>query len=115
MNETGTKLLFRDQKLRLYMANIEASTKTLLLGNCLFVEWVTGSNVIVAQSQSLLHVWYHADSLDKVETIDIHGHVLDIVKDSTKTMVILLKKQLLNIHRTETHDGDQFIYYQLIN
>lgn len=56
-------------------------------GNCLFVEWVSGSDVIVAQSQSLLHVWYHAESLDKVETIDIHGDVLDIVKDSTKTIV----------------------------
>lgn len=32
MNETGSKLLFRDQRLRLYIVDIEASTKTLLLG-----------------------------------------------------------------------------------
>lgn len=32
MNETGSKLLFRDQKLRLYIVDIEASTKALLLG-----------------------------------------------------------------------------------
>lgn len=88
MNETGAKLLFRDQKLRLYLLDIETSIKNLLLGSCLFVEWVSGSDVIVAQSQSLLHVWYHADSLDKVQTFDIRGDVLDIVKDTGKTMVL---------------------------
>ena len=86
MNETGAKLLFRDQKLRLYLLDIETSIKNLLLGSCLFVEWVPGSDVIVAQSQSLLHVWYHADS--KVQTIDIRGDVLDIVKETGKTLVM---------------------------
>ena len=88
LNETGNKLLFRYQKLRLYIVNIDTSNKNLLLGSCLFVEWVTGSDVIVAQSQSILHVWYHADSIDKVENIDIKGDVLDIVKDDGKTLVI---------------------------
>ena len=110
MNETGRKLLFRDQKLRLYMVDLAPSSsagsatssavlpasggssaimmgtvgsKTLLLGSCLFVEWVAGSDVIVAQSPSLLHVWYHAESSDKVQTIDIRGEVIEIVKDAT--------------------------------
>ena len=61
MNETGRKLLFRDQKLRLYIVDVETSSKSLLLGSCTFAEWVTGSDVIVAQGYSLLHIWYHAE------------------------------------------------------
>ena len=84
MNETGDKLLFRDQKLRLYLADVTGtSNKTLLLSSCLFVEWVAGSDVVVAQSPSLLHVWYHTGGgSDKVQTMDIRGDVLEIVKDS---------------------------------
>lgn len=88
MNETGRKLLFRDQKLRLYMVDLATSIKTLLLSSCFFVEWVTGSDVIVAQSPSLLHVWYHAESSDKVQTIDIRGEVLDIVKEAGGRTVV---------------------------
>lgn len=88
MNETGRKLLFRDQKLRLYIVDLATSMKTLLLATCLFVEWVAGSDVIVAQSPSLLHVWYHADSTDKVHTIDIRGEVLEVVKDPSRRTVV---------------------------
>lgn len=91
MNETGRKLLFRDQKLRLYMVDLATSTKTLLLSSCLFVEWVAGSDVIVAQSPSLLHVWYHAESSDKVQTIDIRGDVMEIVKEPGGRTVVRIQ------------------------
>ena len=87
MNETGRKLLFRDQRLRLYIVDIETSIKNLLLSSCTFAEWVAGSDVIVAQSQSLLHIWYHAESLDKVQTLEIRGEVLEVIKDAGKTTV----------------------------
>ena len=97
MNETGRKLLFRDQKLRLYMVDLATSTKTLLLSSCLFVEWVAGSDVIVAQSPSLLHVWYHAESSDKVQTIDIRGEVMDIAKEpGGRTVVRIQDGNLIN-------------------
>lgn len=116
MNETGRKLLFRDQKLRLYMVDLATSTKTLLLSSCLFVEWVAGSDVIVAQSPSLLHVWYHAESSDKVQTTDIRGEVLDIVKepggrttvriqDGTMINEVTLDDQLIEFG-TAIEDGD---------
>ena len=118
MNETGDKLLFRDQKLRLYLADVTGtSNKTLLLSSCLFVEWVAGSDVVVAQSPSLLHVWYHTGGgSDKVQTMDIRGDVLEIVKDSVgRTMVriqdgnfvteIALDDQLIEFG-TAIEDGD---------
>jgi intraflagellar transport protein 172 len=58
-----------------------------LLSSCTFAEWVAGSDVIVAQSQSLLHIWYHAESLDKVQTLEIRGEVLEVIKDAGKTTV----------------------------
>ena len=113
MNETGRKLLFRDQKLRLYMADLaggnSSSSKTFLLANCLFVEWVAGSDVIVAQSPSLLHVWYHAESSDKVHTVDIRGDVVDIVKDpgTGRTVVKIQDGNAV----TETALDDQLIEF----
>ena len=110
MNETGDKLLFRDQKLRLYLADVTGSSnKTLLLSSCLFVEWVAGSDVIVAQSPSLLHVWYHTGGgSDKVQTMDIRGDVLEVVKDSAgRTMVRIQDGNLV----TELALDDQLIEF----
>lgn len=127
MNETGRKLLFRDQKLRLYMVDLTstspsdssaaystgqsstaAGSKTLLLGSCLFVEWVAGSDVIVAQSPSLLHVWYHAESSDKVQTIDIRGDVLEIIRDPLGRTVVRIQDGSVV---TETALDDQLIEF----
>lgn len=108
MNETGRKLLFRDQKLRLYIVDIATSIKTMLLGSCLFVEWVAGTDVIVAQSPSLLHVWYHADSSDKVQTSDIRGEVLEVVKDPSGRTVVRIQDGNLT---TEVALDDQLIEF----
>jgi len=43
LNETGTKLLFRDRKLRLYLVNVAKMEKTAIMHMCNFVQ--VGSTV----------------------------------------------------------------------
>lgn len=58
LNETGKKLLFRDKSLRLYLLDIQTQESPIILNFTGFVQWVPGSDVIVAQSRDKLYVWY---------------------------------------------------------
>lgn len=95
LNETGRKLLFRDKKLRvsrehyyfssniankirtmchfclffhvqLHLYDIERSVKSTMLSFCPYVQWVPGSDVVVAQNRGNLCVWYTIDSPERV-------------------------------------------------
>nr|CAH0106132.1 unnamed protein product [Daphnia galeata] len=96
-NKTGRKLLFRDQKLRLYMVDLASSIKTLLLSSCVFLKWVPGSDVIVAQSPSLFHVWYHTEKTG--------GRTVVRIQDGTLIDEIALDDQLVEFW-TAIEDGD---------
>lgn len=91
LNETGRKLLFRDKRYRLTLYNIENEQKTTLLSYASYVQWVPGSDVVVAQSRDNLCVWYNIDSPDRVTMFPIKGDIQAVVREEGLTEVIVLE------------------------
>ncbi|XP_042302841.1 LOW QUALITY PROTEIN: intraflagellar transport protein 172 homolog [Sceloporus undulatus] len=89
LNETGRKLLFRDKKMKLHLYDIESATKTTILSYCSYVQWVPGSDVVVAQNRSNLCVWYNIDTPERVTMFPIKGDIVDLQRDNGKTEVIV--------------------------
>ncbi|KAJ1353158.1 Intraflagellar transport protein osm-1 [Parelaphostrongylus tenuis] len=85
--ERATKLLFRDKRSRLTL--LEGDRQTTLLNFCTYVQWVPGSEVIVAQSGNTLHVWYNPSLPDQVNTVPIKGEVEGVQRDPERTEVIV--------------------------
>uniref|UniRef100_A0A668A2T2 Intraflagellar transport protein 172 homolog n=1 Tax=Myripristis murdjan TaxID=586833 RepID=A0A668A2T2_9TELE len=89
LNETGRKLLFRDKKMRLHLYDIESSVRTALLSFCSYVQWVPGSDVVVAQNRGNLCIWYSIDSPDTITMFPLKGDVVDLERANGKTDVIV--------------------------
>lgn len=70
LNETGEKLLFRDRSFRLHLLDVQTQEIRVMLTLCGFVQWVPGSDVIVAQNRDKLYVWY---DLNKPAVHEIEG------------------------------------------
>lgn len=70
LNETGEKLLFRDKSFRLHLLDVERQEIRVMLNLCGFVQWVPGSDVIVAQNREKLYIWY---DLNKPVVHEIEG------------------------------------------
>ncbi|XP_072536228.1 intraflagellar transport protein 172 homolog isoform X2 [Salminus brasiliensis] len=91
LNETGRKLLFRDKKLRLNLFDIESGLKTTVLSFCSYVQWVPGSDVVVAQNRGNLCVWYNIDSPERVTMFPLRGEIVDLERTNGKTEVIVIE------------------------
>uniref|UniRef100_A0A8C1T5H6 Intraflagellar transport protein 172 homolog n=1 Tax=Cyprinus carpio TaxID=7962 RepID=A0A8C1T5H6_CYPCA len=89
LNETGRKLLFRDKKLRLHLYDIESSMKSTMLSFCPYVQWVPGSDVVVAQNRGNLCVWYTIDCPERVTMFPLKGDIVDLERSNGKTEVIV--------------------------
>ncbi|TRY86956.1 hypothetical protein DNTS_000647 [Danionella cerebrum] len=89
LNETGRKLLFRDKKLRLHLYDIESGTKSTMLSFCPYVQWVPGSDVVVAQNRGNLCVWYAIDSPERVTMFPLKGDIVDLERSNGKTEVVV--------------------------
>uniref|UniRef100_A0A3Q1FCG1 Intraflagellar transport 172 n=1 Tax=Acanthochromis polyacanthus TaxID=80966 RepID=A0A3Q1FCG1_9TELE len=89
LNETGRKLLFRDKKLRLHLYDIESGVKTTVLSFCSYVQWVPGSDVVVAQNRGSLCIWYSIDSPESVTMFPIKGDIVNLERADGKTDVIV--------------------------
>ncbi|XP_069461553.1 intraflagellar transport protein 172 homolog isoform X2 [Ambystoma mexicanum] len=89
LNETGHKLLFRDKKLGLHLYDIESSTRSTILNYCSYVQWVPGSDVVVAQNRNSLCVWYNIDAPERVTMFPIKGDIVDLERSNGKTEVIV--------------------------
>ncbi|KAM3602576.1 uncharacterized protein V6R79_006682 [Siganus canaliculatus] len=89
LNETGRKLLFRDKKLRLHLYDIQTATKATLLSFCSYVQWVPGSDVVVAQNRGNLCIWYSIDSPESITMFPIKGDIVDLERAEGKTEVIV--------------------------
>ncbi|CAL8315982.1 unnamed protein product [Lota lota] len=87
LNETGRKLLYRDKKLQLHLYDVESAVKTTLLSFCSYVQWVPGSDVVVAQNRAHLCVWYNIDSPESTTMFPLRGDVVDLVRADGKTDV----------------------------
>lgn len=100
LSETAHKLLFRDKKMRLILVDVATNKKQTLLSKTSFVQWVTGSDVTVAQSDSNLAVWYNIDMPEHVTIINVRGDAYDVIREDGKTEV-------------HTHEGPAEHVYQL--
>ncbi|XP_037837544.1 intraflagellar transport protein 172 homolog [Kryptolebias marmoratus] len=89
LNETGRKLLFRDKKLRLHLYDVESGVKTTLLSFCSYVQWVPGSDVVVAQNRGNLCIWYSIDSPESITMFPVKGDVVDLERADGKTDVMV--------------------------
>lgn len=58
LNQRGSHLLFRDKARRLHLFDVATQERCPLLGFCQYVQWVPGSDCVVAQSRGDLCVWY---------------------------------------------------------
>lgn len=65
LNLRGSHLLFRDKRHQLHVYDLAAQTRSSLLDFCQYVQWVPGSDVVVAQSRSNLCVWYSVKNPDR--------------------------------------------------
>uniref|UniRef100_UPI003AACFFE7 intraflagellar transport protein 172 homolog isoform X1 n=1 Tax=Centroberyx gerrardi TaxID=166262 RepID=UPI003AACFFE7 len=89
LNETGRKLLFRDKKMRLHLYDIESAAKITVLSFCSYVQWVPGSDVVVAQNRGNLCIWYSIDSPESITMFPLRGDVVDLERANGKTDVIV--------------------------
>nr|XP_025046158.1 intraflagellar transport protein 172 homolog [Pelodiscus sinensis] len=89
LNETGHKLLFRDKKMQLQLYDIESGTKTTTLNYCSYVQWVPGSDVVVAQNRNSLCIWYNIDAPERVTMFPLKGDVVALERSSGKTEVLV--------------------------
>uniref|UniRef100_T1KB24 Uncharacterized protein n=2 Tax=Tetranychus urticae TaxID=32264 RepID=T1KB24_TETUR len=114
LNETTKRLLFRDKQLRLHLLDILAQESTVLLNFCGFVQWVPGSDVVVAQARDKVYVWYDfsrpvihdipGDSKAEVMSIEREGG-LSRVTFTGNIPDIILDDVLLEFD-TALEDGD---------
>uniref|UniRef100_A0A1A8U1D0 Intraflagellar transport protein 172 homolog n=1 Tax=Nothobranchius furzeri TaxID=105023 RepID=A0A1A8U1D0_NOTFU len=89
LNETGRKLLFRDKKLQLHLYDINSGVRTTLLSFCSYVQWVPGSDVVVAQNRGNLCVWYSIDSPESFSIFNIKGDIVDLERADGRTEVMV--------------------------
>lgn len=87
LNETATKMLFRDRKMKLTLVDVNTGRKQVLLNRVSFVQWVIQSDVAVAQNDGNLIVWYNVDMPEHVTSIAIRGDVIDVTREDNKTTV----------------------------
>ena len=60
----------------------------LIYYNTPILQWVHGSDVVVAQSREQLCVWYNIDVPDRITTTAIKGEVTDVERADGKTEVL---------------------------
>lgn len=66
LNSRGNVILFRDKKRVLHLFNAISQRKIIIMPICGYVQWVPGSDVVVAQSGKRMCVWYNIHSPDQV-------------------------------------------------
>lgn len=88
LNARATHLLYRDKRRQLHLYNIAKQERTTLLPYCSYVQWVPGSDVVVAQSRHTLCVWYSVNALHQQTSINVHGEVEDIQRSRVRYMSV---------------------------
>ncbi|BFY99323.1 hypothetical protein BsWGS_02362 [Bradybaena similaris] len=89
LNETGHKLLYRDNKLKLHLYDIDSQQKNSILNYCSYVQWVPGSDVVVAQNRGSLCVWYNIEAPERVTMVPIKGDIVDLERKDGRTEVLV--------------------------
>ena len=81
LNDGCNLLIFRDISQSLYIYDVESqSRRTLLSGSCSYVQWVPDSDVIVAQCDISMRVWYNPSVSDEVRLKDLRYNLFVYLK-----------------------------------
>lgn len=77
------------------MVDVLSGEKQLLLPKALFVQWVIQSDVVVAQTDSNLEIWYNIDMPEHKTLLPVRGEVVEIIRgnvsiDSKKVQCVTL-------------------------
>ncbi|KAJ8965104.1 hypothetical protein NQ317_005365, partial [Molorchus minor] len=91
LSETGHKLLFRDKKQRLVLADTATHAKETIFTGVSFVQWVESSDVAVAQAGNHLAIWYNIDLPENPTIMMIKGDVIDVVRNNGKTEAVCVE------------------------
>ncbi|CUT99105.1 intraflagellar transport protein 172 [Echinococcus multilocularis] len=92
LSEKGNHLLLRDRKRQLILLNTETFTPFVLLPFCSFVQWISQSDAIVAQSKDSISVWYNIDAIDRVTTLPLQGgDIVSVDRIGGKTEILVSK------------------------
>lgn len=62
--------------------NITNGKKQLLLPKALFVQWIVQSDVVIAQTDANLAVWYNIDMPEHITLLPVRGEIVDIVREN---------------------------------
>ncbi|XP_041496175.1 intraflagellar transport protein 172 homolog isoform X1 [Microtus oregoni] len=61
----------------------------MILNFCSYVQWVPGSDVLVAQNRNSLCVWYNIEAPERVTMSSIRGDVVGLERGGGKTEVMV--------------------------
>lgn len=65
--------------------NVSNGKKQLLLPKALFVQWVVQSDVVVAQTDSNLAIWYNIDMPEHITMMPVRGEVVEIIRENVSS------------------------------
>ena len=88
-NQNGSKLIYRDANKNLNLLFVKEGKKATLLPLCGFVQWVPNTDVLVAQANKNLVVWYNIDNYQNPKTIPIKGSIEEVQKSKGKYEVYI--------------------------
>uniref|UniRef100_A0A8C8VPH6 Intraflagellar transport 172 n=1 Tax=Pelusios castaneus TaxID=367368 RepID=A0A8C8VPH6_9SAUR len=61
----------------------------MILNYCSYVQWVPGSDVVVAQNRNSLCIWYNNDAPERVTMFPLKGDIVNLERSNGKTEVIV--------------------------
>lgn len=59
--------------------------KQTLLSNISFVQWVPQSDVVIAQSNNILTIWYNIDVPEHIVVVPIRGEIIDVIREKVNS------------------------------
>ncbi|CAK9199445.1 unnamed protein product [Sphagnum troendelagicum] len=89
LNPIANYLLFRNEIQQLHLFNIITKECTTLLSFCTYVQWVPHSDVVVAQNQRSLFVWYNIKMSELATIFPLKGDIEGIERVEGRTEVIV--------------------------
>lgn len=69
-----------NKKIRLFLVDFSTGKKQMLLAKALFVQWVIQSDVVVAQTDMNLAIWYNVDMPEHITLMPVRGEVTEIIR-----------------------------------
>lgn len=102
---------------QLHLYDIESGAKTTLLSFCSYVQWVPGSDVVVAQNRGSLCIWYSIDSPESITMfpIKVRPGSGGFPPPSGQTLLLLVLMVLKLFHLVLHWSHIFFISFQFLN